>query len=197
MKATDHQGSPRSGHPERLATFIKRTLELHASGEPYRQIALRIQKEFGLEKVPAVSTVAHWRSQGFEALSEDIRELQIQWRMDQMGELQEQKFKLLQKLNSEKWSVTRTKMVAGEIVEYVDENTHKERMEMIDRFVKLAAREAKLFGLDLLTPENKEGENFTFRTLQMAIIDGQSLLTPNNPTGQVLELETGLPEFDS
>lgn len=199
LKSKSHQGCGVAGHEERLASYIKRTLQLHGEGEPFHRIALKIADEYQLEKVPAVSTVANWRAQGFDAINEDIHELQVQLRMDQFNTLEDMKSKWLPLATAERLAIMRWKMVEGELQPELDENAIAEQVKANEQVIKIMARQAKLLGLDLQAPEEKKDGDMSMQSLQLWIINQQqNFIAGTAPVGgHILELEgTGLPELE-
>lgn len=197
-------GDSIAGHEARLASFIKRTMELKRANYFHYEVAEMIAEEFKLESIPAIPTIASWYKQGMNAIREDFEEVAYQMRLEQFGQLEQMKRKWLGIALADHLEIRRWVMEEGSLQPKMDEDATKEQLEATKQTIAIMARQAKLLGLDLGQAINKEdGEGpQTLQALQLWIINQVS--TPNEPfSGQVLgvenmlELKTGIPELDA
>lgn len=155
-----------------------------------------------MERVPAVSTVAYWLDAAYRATDEDIKKLQWQWRMDSFMHLERMKKKFMTLALTDDLEIQRwVRSKDGEMQPTIDENAIAEQLKATEVCVKIMARQARLFGLDLETA-HKEGEGFDdLQGMQVWIIQqvNQMVGAPNgspiiesNESGITLELTSGL-----
>lgn len=192
-----------AGHEERLASYIKRTLQLKQIGHPLYRIAQIISEEFNLEVIPHIATVALWRKQAMEAVTDDILVLQQQLRIDQFNELEQMKVKWLAVATADDIQIQRWRMEEGELQPFMDENATKEQIEATKQVVNIMSRQAKLLGLDIEKSPAVTGEGpQDLQSLQIWMINQTNIINPQqggsiDVQSEVLELRSGIPEIDS
>lgn len=193
-------GSPIAGHEARLASYVKRTLELKRLDYPHWEVAQMIADEYKLDSIPAITTVADWYKKGMSAVREDIEELQWQMRIEQFNQLEKLKRKWMPLAMSDALEIRRWVMEEGTLQPELDENAIKEQIEATKQVVNIMARQAKLLGLDLTQSTNKDGDGpGTVQDLQLWMI-GQINIGGHGAaidvSSEVLELRSGLAEID-
>lgn len=207
IKATTHlpDRHAEDGHEERLASFIKRTLQLKRDGYHYHEIGPIIASEYKLEVIPHFTTVAKWRRQGMNAFDKDILDLANQMRMDQWEELESMKSKWLPIATAQALEIRRWKMVEGSLQPEMDEDALKEQLEATKQVVSICAAQAKLFGLNMEQAIASSGDGpESLQALQLWMVGQINIqgaptggVIDINPTNEILELKSGIPEVDA
>lgn len=205
LKQKDHvAGRPgHIGHEERLAQYGARAVVLKGKGYYLFEIANTLAEEFNMERVPAISTVSEWLSYGNEQLHEQVEKMKWQLRFDQWNELDALKMKWMTIATAEALEVRRWKMIEGSLQPELDENAIKEQIDATNAVVKIMARQAKLFGLDLQENEmNKKEGPKDIASLQLWI-NAQIVKKHGGPAGAPIEmmgtnltLSSGIPDDD-
>jgi hypothetical protein len=196
-------GTPLAGHEARLASYVKRTLQLKRLDYSHGEVAAMIADEYKLESIPAITTIADWYKKGMSAIREDIEELQWQMRIEQFNQLEKLKRKWMPLALSDSLEIQRWAMQEGEPQPFMDENAIAEQIDATKQVVNIMARQAKLLGLDLAQATTKDGEGpGTVQDLQLWMIQQINVTgaathgAPIDIATDILELRSGIPEID-
>lgn len=178
--------------------MIKRALELKRMDNTHFEICVALQQEFNLERLPGVSTVADLLDAAYRATDAEIKQIQWQWRMEQFEQLERAKMKWFRLVTADEgdFKVRRIEGRGEDTAVILDENIIGEQIKANQEMVRIMARQARLFGLDLETAIKSEGEDVG--NLQVWILNqiNQMVGAPNGAPledGEIkLELTSGL-----
>lgn len=184
--------------------YMKRAVELKSLDYTHWQIAEALHKEFNMEKVPAISTVSYLLDGAYQLTDEEIKRMQWQWRLDQFKQLERLRQKWMTLALTDELTIQRHgRDEQGEETLIMDENATAEQLKATNECVKIMARQARLFGLDLEKQIEKDDGGFAnLQDMQVWIIQqinhiggaptGAPMIEDRKSDGIVLELKSGL-----
>lgn len=198
IQLKEHAGNPATtGHDARLLMYKKRAIELRALDHTLLEIAQMIYVEFQMERPPSLSTVHNWLESIYQDTKDDL--LAIHWtlRFEQFKQLEKMKLKWLAVANADELAIRRWVRTKEGEQPTLDENAVAEQLKATEAAVKIMARQARLFGLDLEQAikdgEGPQGDMHLWVIQQVAKM-GMPAGGPivDEETSVVLELTSGI-----
>lgn len=193
----------RFGHEERLACFIKRTMQLKRDGWRLYEIADAIAIEYGLEKVPHISTVANWRKQGMDAITEDIQNLQQTILEDKFNELEQLLGKWFPIATADSLQIKRWVRIQGELQPEMDENATDEQLKAAKICADIVALQCKIMGATLERKDDDKKQMLDKDSIHLWIIGevnkgiaAPGIIDVTAEARPILELKSGSEEID-
>lgn len=184
-------GTILAGHEERLALRVSYALDGKANGYTLRDIAQGIAVKFECDE-PAITTVQGYVARGLADLKEG-REHSIAIMMERHERVIRKALPLGLK---DALAVNRLTRIDGETMYVIDENAVKEQVAFLNVALKAMSQQAKILGIGVVEPEQANADWMT--TMMNAIMGApqQASARTIEAGGEVLELDSGLPELE-
>lgn len=203
IKTKGHTGKSTEGQNQRLVMLKQRAMRLRAEGLSLALTAETLADEFKLERIPPTTTVFRWTADVALELKEDYDRTSIAYRTEQDAQIDELLRRWMPLALADHLRIQKFKQSAEGPVPYIDEHAYDESLKALDRCLKLMARRARLWNLDLTKVEINTGDGpKTYQDLLLwvntTLIAGEGAKNMGSAkvVDEPLSLEAGVPDVD-